>query len=147
MSSSFQESQPLYTTEIHKQVVALGTERPAQILISQREYLELRNEVGFWRAMHGKAVLRESKLKQTVKELEGQIRDLRNRLFGNKSEKKNAGKDGDKSGSSDPRRPRGQQPGSKGHGRTNRPDLPEKEELVDFPKVPICPECSQAYIP
>jgi len=147
MNASFQESLPLYTSGIYDQVIGLRVERPAQILIAERQYLELKNEVGYWKAMHGKAVLREKKLKQTVKEREGQIRDLRSRLFGDKSEKKTSKKDEGKSGSSDPRRPRGQQPGSKGHGRTNRPDLPEKEELVDFPKVPICPKCSQAYIP
>jgi transposase len=147
MNASFQESLPLYTSGIYDQVIGLHVERPAQILIPEREYLELKNEVGYWKAMHGKAVLREKKLKQTVKEREGQIRDLRSRLFGDKSEKKTSKKDEGQSGSSDPRRPRGQQPGSKGHGRTNRPDLPEKQELVDFPKVPICPKCSQAYIP
>ena len=147
MSSSLQESQSPYTTEIQKQVIGLDADRPAQILISQREYLVLRNEVGFWRAMHGKATLRESKLKQTVKELEGQVRDLRNRLFGSKSEKKNARKDGDKSGSSDPGRPRGQQPGSKGHGRTDRPDLAYREESAGFAQVPVCPECGEAYLP
>ncbi len=38
--------------------------------------------------MHKKAICREEKLKQTIKEQEGTIRDLRNRVFGKKSEKK-----------------------------------------------------------
>ncbi len=97
--------------------------------------------------MHGKAVLREKKLKQTVEEKEGQIRDLRSRLFGSKSEKKSSTKDEGKSKSSNPKRPRGQQRGSKGHGRTERPDLPEKEELANFSEDPTCPNCGKPYIP
>jgi len=38
--------------------------------------------------MHQKALLREEGLKQEIKEKDGQIRDLKNRLFGKKSEKK-----------------------------------------------------------
>ncbi len=147
MSSSFQKSLPLYTPEIYDQVIDLSIEKPPQILILEKEYLELKSEAGYWQAMHEKALSREKKLKQTVKEQEGQIRDLRNRLFGKKSEKKSSSKDESKSKSSDPKRPRGQQPGSKGHGRTDRPDLPQKKEPVNFPEVPICSKCGEAYIP
>lgn len=147
MNSSFQTSLPLYTSEIYDQVIDLSVEKPPQILILEKEYLELKSEAGYWQAMHEKALSREKKLKETVKEQEGQIRDLRNRLFGKKSERKNSSKDESKSKSSDPKRPRGQQPGIKGHGRTDRPDLPQKKEPVNFPEVPICSKCGEAYIP
>jgi transposase len=147
MNSSFQKSLPLYTSEIYDQVIDLSVEKPPQILILEKEYLELKSEAGYWQAMHEKALSREKKLKETVKEQEGQIRDLRNRLFGKKSERKNSSKDESKSKSSDPKRPRGQQPGIKGHGRTDRPDLPQKKEPVNFPEVPICSKCGEAYIP
>ena len=146
MNSSFQKSLPLYTSEIYDQVIDLSVEKPPQILILEKEYLELKSEAGYWQAMHEKALSREKKLKETVKEQEGQIRDLRNRLFGKKSERKNSSKDESKSKSSDPKRPRGQQPGIKGHGRTDRPDLPQKKEPVNFPEVPICSKCGEAYI-
>lgn len=146
MNSSFQKSLPLYTSEIYDQVIDLSIEKPPQILILEKEYLELKSEAGYWQAMHEKALSREKKLKETVKEQEGQIRDLRNRLFGKKSERKNSSKDESKSKSSDPKRPRGQQPGIKGHGRTDRPDLPQKKEPVNFPEVPICSKCGEAYI-
>jgi len=61
--------------------------------------------------------------------------------------KKSSSKDEGKSESSNSKRPRGQQPGSKGHGRTDRPHLPEKEELANFPENPICPKCGEAYMP
>ena len=147
MNTSSQESLPSYTSEIYDQVIDLGVEKPAHILILEKEYLGLRWEVGYWQAMHAKAISREKKLKQTVKELKGEIRGLRNRLFGKKSEKKSSSKEEGKSRSSDPKRSRGQQPGSKGHGRTDRPDLSQKKETVNFPQAPVCSKCGEAYIP
>ena len=147
MNASCQKLLPLYTPEIYDQVIDLPVEKPPLIFISEKEYLELKSEVGYWQAMHKKAISRENKLKQTIKEQEGQIRDLRNRLFGKKSEKKSSSKDEVKSKSSNSKRPRGQQPESKGHGRTDRPHLPEKKESANFSKDPICPNCGKLYIP
>ena len=93
MNASCQKLLPLYTPEIYDQVIDLPVEKPPLIFISEKEYLELKSEVGYWQAMHKKAISRENKLKQTIKEQEGQIRDLRNRLFGKKSEKKSSSKD------------------------------------------------------
>ncbi len=147
MNASYRKSLPLYTSEIYDQVIDLPVEKPFLILISEKEHLELKSEVGYWQAMHKKAILREKKLKQTVKEQEGKIRDLKNRLFGEKSEKKSYNKDEDPSNPSTSKRPRGQQPGSKGHGRTGHPDLPQKEEPVNFPETPACSNCGKLYLP
>jgi len=138
---------PLYTPEIDDQVIDLPIEQSEQICISRKEYFELKCEVGYWRAMHNKSIFREKILKQIIKELEGKIRDLRKRVFGKKSEKKNSNQDEKKSQNSTSKRPRGQQPGSKGHGLTQRPDLPVEEENVNFLKTPICPKCGKLYIP
>ena len=143
MKASCQESLPLYTPEINDQVIEISP----QILISEREYLGLKNEVGYWQTMHKNAISREKELKQTIKELEGKIRDLKNRLFGKKSEKKSSGNDKDKSKSPTSKGPRGQRRGSKGHGRTKRPDIPEKEESASFSEDPICPNCGTPYLP
>ena len=144
MYTSCQKLPLLNTPEIDDQLIDLSIEKSPQILISEKEYFELKCEVAYWQAMHKKAVLREAKLKQAIEEQKGQIRDLRNRLFGKKSEKKNSGKHEDKF--SNLTRPRGQQPGSEGHGRTERPYLPEIEEKVNFPGDPICPNCGKPYI-
>ena len=146
MPASHKKSLPLYIPEISDQVIDFPVEEPRRISITEKEYLELKCEVGYWRAMHEKATLREKILKQTVKEQEGKIRDLKGRLFGKKSEKKSSSNDENTTKPLTPKRPRGQQPGSKGHGRTARPDLPQKEELVNFPKTPTCPNCGEAYI-
>jgi transposase len=147
MNASYRKSLPLYTPEIYDQVIDLPVEKLPLILISEKEHLELKSEVGYWQAMHKKAILREKKLKQTVKEQEGKIRDLKNRLFGKKSERKSFNKNEDPSNPTTSKRPRGQQPGSKGHGRTAHPDLPQKEEPVNFPKTPACSNCGKLYLP
>jgi transposase len=119
-----------------------------QIVISEKEYLSLKCEVGYWRSMHGKALSRIDKLNIKIEHQKGKIRDLTNRVFGKKSEKTGtAKKDGEsKKKDSGEKRKRGQQLGTEGHGRTKRPDLPRVEELVDFPEAPRCPDCGTAYI-
>jgi transposase len=119
-----------------------------QIVISEKEYLTLKCEVGYWRSMHKKALSKIEKLNRKIAHQKGEIRDLKNRIFGKKSEKKNAGKkDGDpkKKGSGE-KRNRGQQTGTEGHGRTKRPNLPRIEEPVNFPEGPTCSKCGTAYI-
>ena len=136
----------LNTQEINIQTIDGLDESSPQILIFEKECLELKSEAGYWRAMHGKAILREKTLQQTIKELKGQIRDLRHRIFGKKSEKSSAKEENGKPKDPKPKRPRGQQPGSEGHGLTERPDLPVKEENVVFAETPICPVCGKPYI-
>jgi transposase len=147
MTASCQKTLPLYTSEIDDQVIDFHIEQCEQILISEKEYLELKCAVGYWRAMHNKSIAREEILKQVIKKLVGKIRDLRHRVFGKKSEKKSSNKDEGKSKNSNPKRPRGQRLGSKGHGRTERPDLPEKKEDAKFIKEPVCPCCNKPYVP
>jgi len=146
MNASYQKLLPLYTPESDNNTINFAVQPSPQILISEREYSELKWEVGFWRSLYNRAILREKKLKKTIKEQEDQIRDLKHRVFGKKSEKKSAGQDKGKLTYDKPKRPRGQQPGSKGHGRTKRPDLPEQEEEADFLQDPICQLCGKPYI-
>lgn len=147
MDVSCQKQFPYSSSEITEQVIDLSVGSPPQILISQKEYLELKWAASYWQSMHKKALLREESLKKTIEEQKGKILDLTNRLFGKKSEKKSSGKNEDGAKATDPKRHRGQQPGSKGHGRTTRPHLPHIEELTDFPDAPQCPKCGTAYIP
>ncbi len=72
---------------------------------------------------------------------------MRNRVFGKTSEKKQSGKNEGKPKSSKTKRPRGQQRGSKGHGPTERPDLPIREESINFTEEPRCSNCNKHYTP
>ena len=88
------------------------------------------------------------KLENIIKHQKGQIRDLRKRVFGKKSEKKNS----NKKGGNDPKNKgagstnnRGQQPGTKGHGHTTRPNFPCIEESANFSENPKCSKCGIEY--
>jgi len=59
MTASHKKSLPLYTNEIYDQVIDLPVAEAQRIFISEKEYLGLKNEVSYWRAMHQKAILRE----------------------------------------------------------------------------------------
>lgn len=146
MNTSCQKQLPFSSTKISEQIIALPDEISPQILISEKEYLELKWEGGYWQGMHKKALSREEALRKIIKKQGGQIRDLKNRLFGKKSEKKGSGKKEGGAKPTEPKRPRGQQPGSKGHGRTTRAYLPHIDESVDFSDVPKCSKCGTAYI-
>ena len=146
MNTSCQKQLPFPSTKITEQLIDLPDEISPQILISEKEYLELKWEVGYWQGMHKKALSREEALKKIIKKQGGQIRDLKNRLFGKKSEKKSSGKKEGGAKPAEPKRPRGQQPGSKGHGRTTRVHLPHVDESIDFSDVPKCSKCGTAYI-
>ena len=146
MNASCQKQLPFPSSEITGQIIDLPVDTP-RILITEKEYLKLKWEAGYWQGLHKKALLREEALKKTIKKQVGQIRDLKNRLFGKKSEKKSTAKKEGGAKPTDPKRSRGQQPGSKGHGRTTRPHLPHIDEPIDFPDVPKCSKCGTAYIP
>ena len=147
MKTSYQISFSLAIPKTPVKVVELFDQSCDQILVSSKEFNELKSVAGYWKRMHEDARAREEILKQKVKELEAKVRDLNARLFGKKSEKKTPGKNEAQSQSSNPKKPRGQQPGSKGHGRTDRSNLPEKKEESNFSKPPVCSKCGEAYIP
>jgi len=54
MNASCQKLLPLYTPEIYDQVIDLPVEKPPLIFTTEKEYLELKNEVGYWQAMQNK---------------------------------------------------------------------------------------------
>jgi len=131
MNYASQKLLSLYTQETSGQVIDFP-ESPRQILISEQEFLQLKWEANYWKSLHKRAKEREEKLKKELQEKEGKIRDLTKRLFGKSNEKSNSGKnEGGLKPSKSPR-PRGQQPGKKGHGRTLKPDLPVKDEYIDL---------------
>lgn len=147
MDASCTKKRPLDPSVINDQILDLFAGQSPTIVILEKDYLELKSEVGYWKAMHAKAVEREQSLKDKIKVLEGQIRDLKQRVFSKQNEKTGTKKGEGKSTSSNPKRPRGQQPGSEGHGLTERPDLAETQETVEFTEDPVCPECGKPYIP
>ncbi len=113
-----------------------------QVLISKAEYIDLRQQVGYWKAQHLGATRRIEGLAQELLLKEAQIKDLRNRLFGKKSEKKGGATPSGTGHSGRSTRLRGQQKDAPGHGRTPCPDLPAEEETSDLAlDAHCCPIC------
>ena len=118
-----------------------------RVWLSKQEHIHLKSDAAFWKAQHKRALEREKALERELEKAKGEIRDLRQRLYGRKSEK--AAPRDDRTflggGSS---RPRGQQKGAEGHGRTARPHLPIEEEVLDLPGgAPCCGICHLPYQP
>jgi transposase len=114
------------------------------VVLTQKEHDDLKWHGSYWKAQHSRAVKRELALKQELQKAKAEIINLKQRLFGKKSEK-NARKDGGPNKRSSSTRNKGQQPGSAGHGRTPRPNLAVIEEIKDVaPAEKYCSICGCA---
>ncbi len=130
------------------------------VSITQRDLTQLKSAANYWKALHRRSCAREAILKKTIEynnaqyseretllkneiELkEAQIRDLRHRLFAKKSESIN--KNLKLQPSQSIKRPRGQQRGSRTHGRTQRPELEVIEEHHELENA-CCTHCGLQY--
>jgi transposase len=117
---------------------------------ARQHIVELRCQANYWRAQHQRAVQRETALAEQVQQLQGEIRALKRRLFGRKSETAAAAKPksaGDVNAASNgtPRH-RGQQPGNKGPGRRPHEHLPTNHETCVLPAdEQRCGCCGQPF--
>lgn len=116
------------------------------VVLTKQAYIELKWEANYWRAQHARLVEREAALKREVERLQATIRDRNQRLYGTKSEK-SSGADETTSPKADSPKNRGQQPGSKGHGRRDRFALPVVAEMHDLSEeAKRCPTCGAAFV-
>jgi len=129
-----------------------------------------RAEAQRWEAEAGRLAVDNAALRGQVTELQGQVAALSERvvtltglLFGDSSEKqKHKGEAGPGEPAAGPqghgdgggqdgggrRRRRGQQPGSRGHGRRDYSDLDTIEEVHDIAEGEgVCGCCGKAYVP
>jgi transposase len=135
----------------------------AQVMVtlSKEDEIKLRWEANYWKSQHQQALARlaeleaahrlamaqaaerEAALHNELEQAQGKIRDLQRRLFGRKSERSSSA---EKGGASDTKsgRPRGQQPGAPGHGRTIDSHLPSEVETIEL-DCPHCPNCGLGY--
>ena len=117
------------------------------VVLTKQDYIALKWEANYWRAQHARLVQREAALKAQVEALEAQIRALTQRLYGTKSETSAASEALGKVNEVQPRK-RGQQPGTPGHGRSDRSTLPVVVEVHDMSEAAKhCPQCGEALAP
>ena len=115
------------------------------VLISTEELKSLHHQIS---CLQAETARLKSKIDEQAAQLvlkEAQIKDLKNRLFGKKTEK---GSSGSSEAKKNPPtgQPKGQQKGTQGHGRTPRPKLPVDDVIVDLPEEQKrCPTCGLPY--
>src|SRR3954471_12911185 len=119
----------------------------------RRENAELRQQVGYWKAMHARAVHRAELLEAELEQLRGENRTLRGQLFGSKSERASSqdrsnrleGEE-DQAPSTPPKR--GQRKDRPGPTRRDYSHLPVVEELRELPEQQrVCPRCGTTLTP
>jgi len=136
------------TPEPHQPLVCLDEGQPTPfsqqwVRITKQEDIERRHRVRFLEAQNSRAKSQIEELKQAIALKDAKIKDLQNRLFGKKSEKNSPLKSekGDKAGTPS-KRNRGQQPRSRGHGRTPRPDVSAYVRRIHRPAYTRNPGCT-----
>ncbi len=135
------------TAQPHQPRACLDEKQPSPfsqewVTITKQEHIELNSRANYWEAQHGRVKSQLEEAKQEILLRDAKIKDLQNRLFGKKSEKGPAVKS--EKGNSTPKssRNRGQQPGSCGHGRTQRSELAVVHDELDLPEdQKRCPKC------
>src|SRR3954451_25208164 len=119
----------------------------------RRENAELRQQAGYWKGMHARAVQRAERLEAEVEQLRGENRKLQDQLFGRRSE---AASSRDRSngleGGDDPAPPtptkRVQRKDRPGPTRRDYSHLPVVDELRELPQQQhVCPQCGAALVP
>ena len=134
------------------------------VSITKAQHIELVSQAKRFQSLHARAVRREQwrherfgRIVRRLKEQAGRreaellaelaltqakIRDLRQRVFGRKSEQ-SKGASEQRRCQSAARAPRGQRHGTRGHGRSMQSHLPERGESVRLDS-PQCPKCGLA---
>src|SRR5882724_10760255 len=113
------------------------------------ENLELRQQVGYWKSMHARALERIAVLEQENEHLRGENRRLRQQAFGKKSEKQSSQDRSnhlegfDDKDSSESQGPKKKQRGPK---RRDFSHLPAKEEVIELPaEERLCSICRKPF--
>jgi len=125
----------------------------AEVQRLQRENLELRQQVGYWKSRHRDALHRVTELEQKVEQLEGEKRQLKADLFGRRTETtsrsdRSNNLDDPQDGSRKPPRKRGQQPENPGPKRRDYRHLEVRETFLELPAEQcICPRCRKPLLP
>jgi transposase len=119
----------------------------------RRENAELRQQAGYWKGMHARAVQRAERLEAEVEQLRGANRKLQDQLFGRKSEAASSqGRSNRLEGDDDPAPTtpprRGQRTDRPGPTRRDYGHLPVVEDLRELPEERrVCPQCGAALVP
>lgn len=121
----------------------------------RRDNLELRQQAGYWKGMHARALERLTAVEQDNEHLRGEVARLNAQLFGPKSEKQSRkdrsnhldGLDDEDDSDSDAKPKPAKRP-RHGPKRRDFSHLPARAEVVELPEAEqVCPRCGQPWRP
>jgi transposase len=131
-------------TDIQGNLPHLYTQLLFKFEIQKKELIEFKTKAHYWESQFSKFKSRENELKTEIEELKAQLRKRDQQLFGKKSEKGISRPE--KITQAKSKNKRGQQPGSKGHGRRDYSHLTSVDETVCLTENDsFCSCCGLAY--
>lgn len=121
-----------------------------QVILDLDDYTHLKWQCSYWKSRFKDSRKREDALKALLSKKEGEIRDLKRRLFGKKSEKQSNQSEKQNSGKSErgdhEKKPRGQERGKTGPSRSQHSDsMTEVVEEIALPST-CCSNCGLPYL-
>ena len=150
---SLPATEPADLSELVRQLCREVLDLRLEVNELRRENAELRQQAGYWKGMHARAVQRAERLEAEVEQLRGENRKLHDQLFGRKSEaassrdRSNGLEGGDDRAPTTPPK-RGQRKDRPGPTRRDYSHSPVVEELRELPaQQQGCPRCGAALVP
>ena len=133
--------------DLHKSCFNHYVKLQSKYEIKNKEMIEYKTKANFWEAQFHRVKTREEELLSEVEELKAKLRKREQQLFGKSSEKNIKTQDTHPELEKEKlKKNRGQQLGSKGHGRRDYSHLPVVEEEVSLAKESCsCPCCHLPY--
>lgn len=127
------------------------TQLRTEVAALRRDNLELRQQAGYWKGMHARALERLAALEQDNEHLRGEVARLNAQLFGSQSEKQSRKDrsnqlDGLDDEDNDNLAPKPAKRSRKGSKRRDFQHLPVREEFLELPPDErVCPRCGQPW--
>jgi len=124
------------------------TQQTEELTSYQLQAVDYKQQAHYWKEQFSRSKERESELKSEITELKAKPRKREQQLFGKKTEKTVSKSEiqAINTKQSKPKKSRGQQPGSQGHGRRDYSHLPEAEETRSLSQNDShCPCCGLCY--
>jgi transposase len=145
------ETDPGERLDLLDQLRSELTQLRTEVATLRRDNLELRQQAGYWKGMHARALERLAAVEQDNQHLRGEVARLNAQLFGQKSEKQSRkdrsnhldGLDDDDGDNPTPKPAQRSRQGSK---RRDFQHLPVREEFLELPESErLCPRCGQPW--
>jgi transposase len=143
---------PIVDSDHESELVGLVRSLRQEVAELRREVVDLRQQAHYWQTMHARAVEKGEKRQREIDQLRGENRQLKDRLYGIKSEKRGGCEHSFRiedlaASEQTPKRRRGHQPQAPGPRRRDFSHLPVVEQPLTLPSEQcVCPQCGKPFV-